>query len=178
MAKLAPWALLALLPLAACNTNSSSPFGQTVPQPVPATVFAQDQSYALQAANSDMFEIQSSQMALQKSRSPAIRRFAQRMIDDHTTTSQTLQTIAGQKGIALPTELDPPTMQKMSVLSAANRTFDREYLAAQVSGHRDALQNAQVESSSGQDPDLKMAAQQTAPMIQDHLNMAQRLRAR
>ena len=178
MAKLAPWALLAFLPLAACNTNSTNPFAQTVPQPVPPTVFAQDQSYAFQAAGSDMFEIQSSQLALQKSRSLAIRRFAQRMIDDHTMTSQKLQAIATQKGIALPTDLDPTLAQKMTDLNSATRGFDRLYVADQVSGHRDALQNNQVEVRDGQDPDLKMAAQDALPIIQNHLTLAQRLRAR
>ena len=58
----------------------------TIPTPaatLPSTT-TQDQNFAMQAAGSDMFEIQSSQLALQKSRNPAIRRFAQQMVEAHT----------------------------------------------------------------------------------------------
>lgn len=42
------------------------------------------------AMASDAFEIESSRLALQRSRNPGIRRFAQMMIQDHSATSQAL----------------------------------------------------------------------------------------
>ena len=180
--KFAYLAMLAGLPLAACNSNQIDPFAATVPRPAASvpSVSSQDQSFTTQAAQSDQFELQSSQLALQKSHSRSVRAFAQQMLDDHSTTSQQLMAAAQQKGIVLPdaSALDPVLQQKLSVLQAANRTFDREYIADQVSNHRATAQVMQTELSSGQDADLKTLAANTLPLVQSHLAAAERLRAR
>lgn len=176
--KLPSLALAALLPLAACSPNPTNPMASTVPMPAPTvpSTSVQDQNFAMQAAMSDMFEIQSSQLALQKSRNPAVLRFAQTMIDHHTMTSQKLATLATQKGATVPMALDPVQQQRIAALDSSGRRFDRMYLAAQVTGHREAVQVYQTEIARGTDPEMKMLAQQTLPMIQEHLAMAGRIR--
>ncbi|SCY01414.1 DUF4142 domain-containing protein [Microvirga guangxiensis] len=68
--------------LAALLASISAPaFAQTV---------MDSQTYRTMAAQSDAFEIASSQLALQRSRNPNVRRFAQDMIRDHGVTSQAL----------------------------------------------------------------------------------------
>jgi predicted outer membrane protein len=61
---------------------------------VSAPAFAQavmdSQSYRMMAAQSDAFEIASSQLALQRSRNSNVRSFAQDMIQQHSMTSQAL----------------------------------------------------------------------------------------
>jgi len=61
---------------------------------VSAPAFSQtmmdSRTYRMMAAQSDAFEIASSQLALQRSRNPNVRRFAQEMIRDHGMTSQAL----------------------------------------------------------------------------------------
>jgi len=61
---------------------------------ISAPAFAQtlmdSQTYRMMAAQADAFEIASSQLALQRSRNPNVRRFAQQMIQDHGMTSQAL----------------------------------------------------------------------------------------
>lgn len=172
-------AVTVLLPLAGCGTTTPlNPMAATVPMPltgVPGTTL-QDQNFVSQAAHTDMFEIQSSQLALQQSHSRAVRAYAQQMIDDHQMTSQKLMALAASKTMTVPTTLDPTLDQQMSVLNTSARTFDRTYIADQVAGHQAAVSNMQAEIGTGTDPDLKMFAQQTLPMVQEHLRMAQRLR--
>ena len=61
---------------------------------ISAPAFAQtmmdSQTYRMLAAQSDAFEIASSQLALQRSRNANVRRFAQDMIQAHSMTSQAL----------------------------------------------------------------------------------------
>ncbi|MEZ0169776.1 DUF4142 domain-containing protein [Microvirga sp. TS319] len=61
---------------------------------ISAPAFAQtmmdSQTYRTMAAQSDAFEIASSRLALQRSRNPNVRSFAQEMIRDHGLTSQAL----------------------------------------------------------------------------------------
>ena len=57
------------------------------------------------ALRSDAFEIASSRLALERSRSPRVRAFAQEMISDHAMTSQALnagRAVYGSAGQVLP----------------------------------------------------------------------------
>ncbi len=56
-------------------------------------------AYVEMAASSDMYEIQSSQMAASRAQNPAMRNFAQMMITDHTNTSQQLMAAASAAGL-------------------------------------------------------------------------------
>lgn len=177
MKKLSRWAFAALLPLAACNPNPSTPMQSTVPLPQTLPqVSAQDQNFANLAAASDMFEIQSSRLALQRSRNPATRRFADRMIADHTKSSQQLAALAQAKGIVLPTGLDPEGQRMMAAIENTRRLFDQEYFRQQGMAHQAAVQAYQTEIASGYDAELRGFAQQTLPVIQEHLRMAESFR--
>ncbi len=183
MNRIASWGFaLALLPVAACTTNPVNPMAATVPQPVvpSPTVNAVDQQFAMQAAASDQFEIQSSQAALQMSHNPRIQQFAQHMIDAHTQTTQQLTQIATGKGMTLQPTLEPQQQKMLSDLQAMRPGpgFDRAYLHDQVVGHTAAVQVFQNEIANGSDPDLKDFAQRTLPVIQSHLRDARRLGGR
>ncbi len=183
MNRIARWGVaLAFLPMAACTSNNVTPMAATVPQPAAAapTVNPVDQQFAIQAAASDQFEIQSSQLALQKSHSPRVRQFAQRMIDAHTKTTQQLTQIASSKGMTLQPALQPDQQKMLADLQGMNggRAFDRAYLHDQVVGHSAAATTFQNEIANGQDPEIKAFAQQTLPIIQSHLRDARRLGGR
>lgn len=171
-------AALVLLPLAACNTNRSNAFSSTVPQPMAAavTMNAQDGQFITAAGSSDQFEIQTSQIALQKSRRADVRAFAQHMIDDHTNTTQQLTQLAASKGASVTQGLDP-TQERLlaAVRTAGPGNFDRTYLNGQVTGHTATVAAFNDEINGGQDTDVKAFAQQNLPTIQQHLADARRL---
>ena len=174
-------AALVLLPLAACNTDRSNAFNATVPQPMAAspTMSSRDGQFINAVGPSDQFEMQTSQIALQRSRSASVRAFAQKMIDDHTMSTQQLTQLAAAKGASLSQGLDP-TQERLlaAVRSAPAGAFDRTYLSGQVTGHTATLATFNDEISGGQDADVKAFAQQNVPMIQQHLADARRLAGR
>lgn len=176
MTRLARWGFaLALLPLAACSSNPPPPpMMSAAPMPM---VSEADNAFAMAAANSDMTEIQSSQLALQKARRPAVRQYAQMMIDHHTQSTQRLTTIAQGKGMVLPTALDARHQGMVDQLNPvpAGPRFDREYLRMQVMAHQETLATMQQYAANGADPELKQFAADMAPVVQNHLQMAQRL---
>ena len=173
---------LAVIPLVACTGNNVTPMAATVPEPAAAapTVNPVDQTFAMQAAASDQFEIQSSQIALQKSHNRRVRDFAQRMVNAHNQTTQQLSGIASSKGMTMQPALQPEQQKMLADLQAMNggRAFDRGYLNDQVTGHTAAVTLFQNEIANGQDPQIKAFAQQTLPIIQDHLRMARSLGGR
>jgi len=180
--RLATWGVaLALLPLAACNADRSNAFNATVPTPAAAaaTMGVQDTKFINAAGPSDQFELQTSQIALERSRRADVRAYAQMMIDQHTASAQQLTLLAGAKGATVSQGLDP-TQERLlaAVRSAGPSGFDRTYLNGQVLGHTATVMTYNDEISGGVDPDTKALAQQTLPMIQQHLQEARRLQGR
>jgi len=172
-------AALIVLPLAACNTDRSNAFSSTVPQPAAVTTNAQDASFINAAGPSDQFEIQTSQVALQKARSPVVRAYAQHMVDDHTKTTQQLTQLAASKGATLSQGLDPTQDRLLAAVRAAGPgSFDRTYLSGQVTGHTATVATFNDEVNNGRDADVKAFAQQNLPTIQQHLADARRLAGR
>lgn len=132
--------------------------------------------YMAMAASSDMFEIQSSQLALQMSQNMAVRNFANMMVADHTRTSQLLMSAAQQAGITPPQPmLLPPHQAMLDQLRAAGSgyAFDQAYQQLQVQGHTQALQLHQNYAASGDVPALRTVAAGAVPIVQGHLQQAQ-----
>lgn len=172
---------VALLPVAACTPNPANPVAATIPQPPAptATVSAADNSFALQAARSDLFEVTSSQLALQKARTPAVRAYAQQMVDQHSQSTQDLNRLVAAKGISVPQPpgLEPVQQQAVGLLQnlGPGRAFERAYLSGQVTGHSATVQSYEQQVALGTDPEMKAFAQQYLPHVQQHLVEARRL---
>jgi putative membrane protein len=56
------------------------------------------------------------------------------------------------------------------------RDFDKEYADAMVDAHQSALNLLQRYAQDGDTPTLKTFAADTAPKVQEHLNMAEGLK--
>jgi len=129
------------------------------------------------ASASDLFEIQSSQLALTKAQRPEVRQFAQMMIDHHTQTTAALTQAATASGMTPPPPaLMPMQRQMMTELQAASTAnFDQTYLRQQVPAHEMALALHQNYAARGDTPALKTTAAAAVPIVQQHLAQAQQL---
>ena len=136
-----------------------------------------DSSFVRQAAVSDMYEIQASQLAQTKATSADVKNFATRMITDHTKTSEQLKSIASSKpGLIVPRMLDARHKTLLGRLqSASGASFDSLYAQQQLQAHQEAVMLFTSESQNGKDTDLKKFATDTLPALQQHLSMAQQL---
>jgi putative membrane protein len=97
------------------------------------------------------------------------------MVEDHSKANEQLKAALTQKGVTVPT-VDPnaqKTYDKLSKLSGPE--FDRAYMREMVADHRKDLKEFQNEAKNAKDPSLKLFAQETVPVIQQHLQMAERL---
>jgi putative membrane protein len=153
-----------------------------------APAYAQDseggarpsQEYVTKAAIGDIFEIQSSKLALRKSREAKVKSFAARMVKDHTAGSAKLKSIIKAEELPLvpPTRLDDAHQQKIERLSAASDgDFDKIYMDMQMEGHQEALAVHQGYAENGLEPKLKAFAKKTSALVQMHLEMLKGLHA-
>jgi len=174
----ATFASAALLALAAATPS----FAQSVPEKTGVNqalgVASNTQDFVNLAAQSDMLEIQSSKLALQKSDSEKTKTFAQHMIDDHTKTSTELKDLvsSGKVKVSAPSTLDKTHEAKLDKLTKSNgQDFTKQYDDMQVSAHKDAVSRFERYGKDGDNPDLKAFASKTLPTLKEHLQMAQDL---
>jgi len=137
------------------------------------------QEFVTKAAVGDMFEIQSSKLAQQKADAES-KKFASKMVTDHTKTSTELKTLVagGKVKATLPKEMDSAhksKLDKLKGLSGAN--FDKEYDDMQRSAHRDAVSLFEQYAKGGENPDLKAFAAKHLPHLQEHLKLAEGLKS-
>lgn len=132
--------------------------------------------YASMAAISDLYEVQSSQLALQRSQSNDVKAFAQEMVAAHTATSNELKPLAASAGVTPPASLDERRRSMMENLqSASTEDFDDRYIDQQTAAHTEALTLHRTYASNGDNPQLRAFAAKTAPAVEQHLMHVRRL---
>jgi putative membrane protein len=170
---------------ASCALMVAPAFAQA-PGPAPGNTGAAPAATSLPAAEfvdkaavSDMFEIQSSELALQKHARPDAK-FANKMIHDHTETSKQVKALidSGKVRATVPTALDSEHQAMLDKLKGlSGKEFDQAYAGMQRQGHTDAVAMFADYARSGDNPALKRWAAKTLPHLKTHLKMAEKLKS-
>ena len=168
----------ALLALAGCQstqqaatTVQSAAQAQTTP-----TLSTTDATFINMAGTSGLAEVQLGELAQTRASNPAVRRFAAQMVADHTQANQRLAALARAKQMTPPSSTDTLHTQAYQQLqNTRGRDFDKLYMDGQVQDHQMVVQAFQNEAQNGTDPDVRAFAQQNLPVMQQHLETAQRL---
>jgi putative membrane protein len=127
-------------------------------------------TFAMKAAAGDLFEIESSRVALERSQSGAVRRYAQMMIDHHAMTSQQLMRTVR--------DLPAPRMEEhqrdmvAKLRAAPADQFDATYMRQQLASHMSALSLHGGYLKAGDEPALRRLAGQATPIVASHLEQA------
>ncbi|RWX79132.1 DUF4142 domain-containing protein [Neorhizobium lilium] len=132
------------------------------------------EDFVAEAASSDMFEVESSKLALERS-DPATKTFAQQMITDHTKTSTELKQMveAGKVKAPVPTVMTSNFQSMLDKLKGLQGDdFNKQYHADQQDVHEDAVDLFKRYGDEGENADLKAWAAQTRPALEHHLQMA------
>lgn len=137
----------------------------TVPQSLSQTSY----NFVINLALNDAYEIQSGQLAAQRSGFPQIRQFASRVVSGNTTMDQDLTAALRRNGtpVVTPAALDPRHLAMINDLSTVQGPeFDRRYVAQQVVAHREAIAMLQGYIQNSDSPALRQLAQQTLQATQ------------
>lgn len=138
-----------------------------------SSLSALDRKFMNKAAQSDNTEIKTSQLALKKSQNKQVRDFAQRMIKEHTDSTNQLKQIAKPKGVTLPKDVGPNQALVTKLTNLNGKAFDKAYMQAQVQAHSKTLNDYQAYIQQGKNPELQAFATKIQPVVQEHLQMAQ-----
>src|SRR5258708_35694432 len=127
------------------------------------TVNAQDRKFVMEAAKGGMMEVHLGRMGLERATNRAVRRFAQRMADDHSKGNAELSALAKQKGIALPP--DNPSDIPRALSSKTGADWDKQYAKMMIEDHEKDIAEFEKEVRMGTDPNIKKWASDTLPTL-------------
>ena len=130
------------------------------------------------AAQDNQAEIELCLLAEKRAESPAVKAFARLMVDDHVEIESRLAALANSEKAKLPEGVGDDgrkTHDKLDPLSG--RDFDAAFLKAQIEDHSKDVRRFQGEASDGKDAAIGRFAAETAPILEQHLALAQAVRA-
>jgi len=136
-----------------------------------------DEGMLRDIAQANLAEIETGRIALDKSKDERVRKFAQQMIDDHSTAMKDVEQLAQAKGYKLP---DGPDLKHKTVATAlkalSGETFDKQYMSqAGVGDHKRTHDLLQKTQRNAKDADLKALAAKMLPVVHGHLTEAEQL---
>jgi putative membrane protein len=132
-------------------------------------------TFVEKAAQGGIAEVELSQLAASNSTNAAVKDFAAQMVTAHTANNAKLASIAQKEGISVPAETDADHVTLRNRLSMSKGAdFDRIYVQAMRRDHQTMLHLLDG-SQNIQDPDLKSFIEETKPVVEHHLKMANEL---
>ncbi len=135
------------------------------------------EEFAAMASSGNMFEIQSSELAVNQAEAQEVKDFAQHMIEDHTAAGERFMQVLEEAGVAAPpmelAEHHQMMLDQLTPLQGAE--FDTQYVTAQVAAHEEAVALYTAYSQNGDNEALQAFATETLPTLQEHLEEAQAL---
>lgn len=132
------------------------------------------EDFVAEAATSDIFEIESSKLALERS-DAATKAFAQQMIADHEKTTGELKGLvtSGKVQATIPTSMTSSQQNMLNTLKGLQGAdFTKQYHSDQEDAHKDAVDLFKRYGDGGDNADLKSWAASTRPALEHHLQMA------
>ena len=147
---------------------------QTMNTPAKSALSKTDQQIVIGMARANMAEVEAGKLALANGESAEVKAYAQQMVDDHTKALADVTTLAQEKGVTLPTELDAKhkaMAAKLSKLKGAK--FDHMYMAqAGVNDHKQVHAMLKKDEKRATDPAVKALASKMLPTVEQHLHTA------
>ena len=155
----------------ASSNETAETMTETMPTDTP--------SFIATAASSDMFEIQSSQLAKERSVGGEVASFADQMIRDHTATSTEMKSLLSSMSppMAPPAEMSGKHRAMLAQIreGGTGPGFTRAYVDAQRAAHNEAVALYTAYSQKGDNPALRQFAQKTLPALESHLEHIRRI---
>ncbi|MGZ9113699.1 MAG: DUF4142 domain-containing protein, partial [Brevundimonas sp.] len=127
-----------------------------------------------------MYEVMASDIALERSQNAGVKQLATMLKADHTDASNKFKAIIGGMNppVTPPAGLDERRQGLIDNLrSAGAADFDRVFLDQQIAAHNEALTLHRGFSGNTEAAPLAAHARSVVPKIENHLRMAQQLKA-
>ena len=176
MTSLVIFAVAILIGAASAQSSYPASGSSSAPQTTAkasAGTSSSDATFLKKAAAGGMAEVELGQLAVEKGSSDDVKKFGQRMVDDHSKANDKLKQVAAEEHVTLPQGLNAKdTATKANLEKLSGNQFDQAYMDDMVRDHKKDVAEFEKESQSAHSPAVKNFAMETLPTLQDHLKQA------
>ncbi|MBA4064392.1 MAG: DUF305 domain-containing protein [Isosphaera sp.] len=135
-----------------------------------------DAEFVKMAASGGMHEVEAGKVALAQAKAEPVKKFAQKMVDDHTKANEELKAAAKAAGLTIPDKMMEKDQKAVDALrEAKGDEFDRRYLADQLKSHQESADLFERASKGLKNAELKAFAAKTLPVVKGHLEMLKKM---
>ena len=153
---------------------TTPPVGQT--QPGQAQNVRADSLFIGEVNTSNNLELRLARIAENRASADVVKRFAQKMITDHTSMQRDWASVFARSGAQTRAANDPQMQGQVSRLQGLSGTdFDWAYMATMVANHREAVNQFQTARRTAQSSEVRELVARSLPYLQEHLTVAQQV---
>jgi putative membrane protein len=135
-----------------------------------------DNQFVAKAASAGMAEVAMGKLGQTMAQSEDVKKFATRMVTDHTKANKELMAIVSDLGLTVPAKVGPDDEKHLKDLSGSTaKEFDKAYMHHMVMSHEEAVELFTAASKELKNEKLWAFAEKTLPVIKEHLQMAKEI---
>ena len=144
----------------------------------PAMATPSTSTFLTNTAVANLFEIESSKVALAKTKNDKIKAFANLMVTDHTGAGTKFKQAVTDAKLTPPAEkLDARHQALLDDLKKKDATaFDTAYVKAQHDGHVETVAMFEAYAKGGDNARMKQFASEMLPTLKTHLDQVSRIK--
>lgn len=144
-----------------------------------ATNKEDDSKYLVEAAATDLKEIEIGKLAQQKSSDPEVKAFGKMLVEDHMKSAAEVKKLAQVKNISLPDAMTEDGQKDYNELQEkTGLDFDKKFAEMMVDGHQKAVDKMRDAAEDAADREIRVWASNKIPTLAGHLQHAKSLKGK
>ena len=121
-------------------------------------------------------EIRLGRLAQDKARDPAVKRFGERMEEDHSTLIKQWSDMASRNGMKRKSGMGPLHRVKLTRLEKiSGKEFDKAYMKLMIQNHQDYLNYWRKDGRAAETAPVRQLVNRGIPTLEEHMDMAKRI---
>lgn len=136
-----------------------------------------DRKFLTQDVQGGRYELALARLGATKATKPAIRRYSQMVVRDHSVANAALARLARAEGVSAPAGMKAEDSARLAKLRGMDgASFDQAYVDEQIRINSEDKQDADKEKASTKEPAIKAYIARFAAMDAKHQRMAEQLK--
>lgn len=130
-------------------------------------------SFLQKVAQANAVEIKTSQAAQTRAIDPAVKAFADRMVDEHTANEHALEALAKKRNVTVGDDPDSERQIRIGTLQKLDgAAFDHAYMNMMIEDHAAAIGLFEDASRATRDAEIRQFIDATLPVLREHAEAA------
>ena len=135
--------------------------------------YISSKSFITEARRSGILELSLGKLAIDKSRTYDVRKYAQQIISDYTSFNAELESLASAKKVSTSDTLDSSQQDVYNTLNAVDGfSFDKQYIDIVVAEQKADISRFEEAAGKVDDAEVRKWAKRTLPILQNQYKQA------